>query len=153
MLLADNKYNVGDKHPFISRRQHDSTFNKKRRAAQEISWMFFVYNYLALLEFLYYLSDYHLSFSAISHNFFLNIFLISRNRRGAVIDRKYSELKKNEIELFIFSIFCSVVLSQTSIEQAFLDNEIVPDVLDKAPTRMKSKYEIKYIIIYIYIFA
>ncbi len=32
-------------------------------------------------------------------------------------------------------VFCSVVLSQTSIEQAFIDNEIVPDVIDKAPTQ------------------
>lgn len=32
-------------------------------------------------------------------------------------------------------VFCSVVMSQTSIEQAFIDNEIVPDVIDKAPTQ------------------
>lgn len=36
---------------------------------------------------------------------------------------------------FVFLVFCSVVLSQTSIEQAFIDNEIVPDVIDKAPTQ------------------
>ena len=37
--------------------------------------------------------------------------------------------------LLVLFIFCSVVVSQTSIEQAFIDNEIVPDVLDKAPTK------------------